>query len=157
MQNIGAMTILIPAFNEETGIRRTLEELIPVAKINNWEIVVIDDGSTDNTAEILTGFSGINIVKHPYNKGYGASLKTGIYYSKTDLIAFYDADGQHRPNDLKKLYENFDNFDMLVGQRGKDSHKEFIRKPGKWILVKIAKLLSPPILNPFSLRNREKN
>jgi glycosyltransferase involved in cell wall biosynthesis len=84
----------------------------------------------------------VRLINHPYNKGYGASLKTGMINSNTELVAFYDSDGQHNPEDLESLASKFGNYDMLVGQRGKDSHQDWIRKPGKWVLSKVANYLA---------------
>lgn len=136
------LTIIIPAYNEAEGITDTIKTLLPHVKERNWELLVINDGSSDNTLEKLRLIEGISILSHPYNKGYGASLKTGINNSKNEFIAFYDADGQHTPADLIKLTEEFTNFDMLVGERGKDSHQDWIRKPGKWVLSKVANYLT---------------
>ncbi len=136
------LTVIIPAYNEEKGLRDTVLGILNVVKDNSWKIIVINDGSTDNTVSTLKGIKDIEVINHPYNKGYGASLKTGILNSKTDLVAFYDADGQHRPEDLVKLYENFADYDMLIGKREKDSHQEWIRKPGKWILARVANFLT---------------
>ncbi len=136
------LTIIIPAFNEQEGIRNTVLELRGAVKNNGWNILVINDGSTDNTAEVLGGIEGVEIINHPYNKGYGASLKTGIQHAKTGLVAFYDADGQHRPEDLIRLHGNMENYDMLIGRRDENSHQEWIRKPGKWVLSKVANFLT---------------
>lgn len=136
------LTIIIPAFNEEMGIEKTIVELRSYIKEKRWNILIVNDGSTDNTGVILKKLSGIEVIEHPYNKGYGASLKTGILHAKTELIAFYDADGQHRPYDLEQLFLNFLNYDMLVGMRGKNSHQDWMRKPGKYVLSKVANLLT---------------
>lgn len=136
------VTVIIPAFNESEGIGKTLEDLVPVAKEHQWRITVVNDGSTDDTAVIVGRHDYVDLVSHPYNKGYGASLKTGILQSRTKYVAFYDADGQHNPNDLRNLVEKVENSDMIVGQRSKTSHQDWIRKPGKWILSKVANFLT---------------
>jgi len=136
------LTVIIPVFNEETAIENTLAELTIYSEKNNWEVLVVNDGSTDNTKNILNGILSIKVIHHPYNKGYGAALKTGLKNSTTDLICFYDADGQHNPNDVEQLVLNLDNYDMLVGERQKDSHKEWVRRPGKWLLSKAANFLT---------------
>jgi len=138
---IKKLTIIVPAFNEEDGIGQTLDNLIPIAKKNNFEIIVINDGSKDKTGEILNSRE-VKIINHPQNKGYGAALKTGIKAARTNYIALYDADGQHNPEDLVNLWNNIGDCDMLVGMRGKDSHQDWIRKPGKWILKKTADFLT---------------
>lgn len=137
------LTIIIPAFNEEQGIKNTLETLIPLIKEKNWGIIVVNDGSTDRTVEKIKQLDeDIKLINLPYNRGYGSALKTGIRLAKTDYIAMFDADGQHNPEDLVNMWENVGDYDMLVGERGKDSHQDWIRKPGKWILSKIANLLT---------------
>jgi len=136
------LTIIIPAYNEEKGISDTLKELVPVAGESNWRIIVINDGSVDATADIVNGFSSVCLISHPYNRGYGAALKTGIRAAASEYIAFYDADGQHEPMDLLRLYENRGSYDMVIGKRGKDSHHDWIRKPGKWVLSRVANFLT---------------
>ncbi|MBM3711813.1 MAG: glycosyltransferase family 2 protein [Actinobacteria bacterium] len=140
------VTIIIPVYNEETAIENTLKELLETSEKNGWNILIVNDGSSDKTKEILERFKTIKIIHHPYNKGYGASLKTGIRNSDTKLIVFYDADGQHNPADVFNLLNNFENYDMLVGKRNKESHKEWIRKPGKWMLSKVANFLTGRII-----------
>ena len=137
-----SLTIIIPAFNEEKAIRSTLAELLPFAKRNRWKIILINDGSTDETEAEARISEEILIINHPYNKGYGASIKTGIQFAQTDYIALYDADGQHRPDDLLALFDRIDGIDMIVGERGRDSHRNWIRQPGKWVLEKTANFLT---------------
>ena len=136
------LTIIIPAYNEEKAIGKTLEKLLPVAEKNGWEITVVNDGSTDKTKHILEQTDGVKILNHKVNRGYGASLKTGIAGTKTKLIAFYDADGQHNPEELEKLWNAWDDQDMIVGKRSKGSHFSIARAPGKWILGKTANFLA---------------
>jgi len=136
------LTIIIPAYNEEKGISDTLKELLPVAVERNWHIIVINDGSVDATADIVNGFSSVRLLSHPYNRGYGAALKTGIRSAETEFVALYDADGQHTPVDLVRLFEGKGSYDMVIGKRGKDSHHDWIRKPGKWVLSRVANTLT---------------
>ncbi len=135
------LTILLPAYNEEQVIEKTITDLKRGCKDEPVEIMVIDDGSTDHTADIIKKIPGIRVAHHPYNKGYGAALKTGILSSNTDYIAFYDSDGQHNVDDLLNLWRNRGNYDMIVGERGNDSHVDRVRKPGKWLLKKTANFL----------------
>lgn len=136
------LTIIIPAFNEEKAIGKTIENLLPYAKTNGWKITVVNDGSTDKTLQVLEKIEDIKVISHKINRGYGASLKTGISDTKTGLIAFYDADGQHNPEELEKLWKTWDDHDMIVGKRSKGSHFSLARAPGKWILGKTANFLS---------------
>ena len=155
------LTIIIPCYNEEPGIQETLDTLIPYSQKFNWKILVIDDGSIDNTSNILSKFSQrIQIITHPVNRGYGASLKTGLLSAKTNHIAFYDADGQHRPEDLQSMYDKISDYDMLIGKRGKNSHQDIFRKPGKWVLSKVANYLTnrkiPDLNSGLRVIKREK-
>lgn len=156
-----ALSIIIPCFNEELGIADTIKGLLPYCEKNNWEIILINDASTDNTAAVIEKFSNqITIIHHKRNKGYGGGLKTGINASKSEFVAFYDADGQHRPEDLENMYLSLGDNDMLVGARGKDSHQDWVRKPGKWVLSKVANLLSgreiPDLNSGLRVIRREK-
>ena len=136
------MTVIIPAFNEEKAVADTIDKLRPYAEKNNWNILVINDGSTDNTLDILKNIPYIKLITHKVNRGYGASLKTGLLNTDTELTAFYDADGQHRPEDLEKLINELSDQDMLVGERTKNSYKAANRAFGKWVLKKTADFLS---------------
>ncbi|KQC06865.1 MAG: hypothetical protein APR54_06695 [Candidatus Cloacimonas sp. SDB] len=133
-------SIIIPAYNEEDAIEKTILE---ISKLNSelFNILIVNDGSHDNTQKIIEKHANIKLINHPYNKGYGASLKTGIRNSNSEYIIFFDSDGQHQITDLLRLCKNSGNYEMLVGERSKTSHQEWIRKPGKWILSKIANFL----------------
>jgi glycosyltransferase involved in cell wall biosynthesis len=136
------LTIIIPAYNEAMAISKTIEDLKHFAEKNKWKIVVVNDGSSDNTKKILSKAEGITVKDHKINRGYGASLKTGINEAKTKLVAFYDADGQHDPKDLEKLWNSYEDHDMIVGKRSKGSHFLLSRAPGKWVLSKVANFLT---------------
>lgn len=136
------LTIIIPAYNEEKAIGKTLESLLPAAEKNGWKIIVVNDGSPDATLKKIEEFASVKVLNHKINRGYGASLKTGINASETELIAFYDADGQHEPQELEKLWNAWKDQDMIVGQRVKGSHFSLSRAPGKWVLGKTANFLA---------------
>ena len=155
------LTIIIPCYNEEKGIKETIEQLLPFIQNISGQIMIIDDGSSDKTPEILLTFGEkIQVITHPVNCGYGASLKTGILNANTKHIAFFDADGQHRPEDLEGMYKGISDYDMLVGSRGKNSHQDWMRKPGKWILSKVANYLTnrkiPDLNSGLRVIKREK-
>ena len=131
MTNKPDVTIIIPAHNEEEGITDVING---VKGLNTgYEIIVVDDGSTDNTYKLATD-TGVKVIRHPYNKGYGAALKTGIRNAKADIILFMDADGQHEPGDVKKLIQHIGDYDMVVGARTKKSKISLLRRLGKKIL-----------------------
>lgn len=139
MTNKPDVTIIIPAHNEEEGIAEVIDG---IKRLNRgYEILVIDDGSTDNTYKLATE-NGIKVIRHPYNKGYGAALKTGIRNAEADIVLFMDADGQHQPNDIKKLIQHIWEYDMVVGARTKKSKVSLLRRPGKKILSITANFLA---------------
>lgn len=126
-------SIVIAAYNEEGGIGDTLSGLVKEYS-DVAEILVVNDGSTDSTAAVAAGFPEITLVNHRRNFGYGAALKTGIIEASTDIVCFFDADGQHDPKDIAKLIENMQDSHMIVGARTQASHKILARYYGKFML-----------------------
>ena len=127
MTNKPDITIIIPAHNEEEGIADIING---IKRLNEgYEIIVVDDGSTDNTYKLASG-TCVKVIRHPYNKGYGAALKTGIRNAETDVVLFMDADGQHKPSDIKELIQYIGEYDMVVGARTK---KSLLRRYGGYI------------------------
>ncbi len=142
MVNIG---IIVPCYNEEKGIANTISQIKSVAKNikHDMGIVVIDDGSTDKTSEILGKITGIKIIRNKTNLGYGASLKIGIRDSKADYILIIDADGTYPINSIPKIISKIKDNDMVVGARtGKNVNIPFFRKPAKWILKHFTQYLT---------------
>ncbi|MCX7838403.1 MAG: glycosyltransferase family 2 protein [Anaerolineae bacterium] len=133
------ISIIIPAYNVEGSIGRVLEGL------HVWrdraEIIVIDDGSTDRTAEIAER-AGVRVIRHRVNKGYGAALKTGIRAARGEIIVMMDSDGEHDAAYIQALLDAMPDNAMVVGARGKGSHAPLLRRPGKWILGKVANFLA---------------
>lgn len=120
------LSIIIPAFNEERGIsevvERTLrvkENLLSAKKVENIEVIVVNDGSKDRTGEILSKFKEVRQIIHKKNKGYGAALKTGFKESRGNVIIFFDADGTYPPEFIKDLIDTYveSNPDLLIGSR----------------------------------------
>ena len=95
-------SLIIPIFNEKKGIENTLKDLEVFSNEDSFEVILVDDGSTDGTAKILSNRKNINLVKHDFNKGYGAALKTGIKNATGSIICIADADGTYP---LKKLFD----------------------------------------------------
>lgn len=139
MQNL---TVVIPAYNEEHGLTKVLPELSKNLE-NGWEVIVVDDGSTDRTAEIVKGFKKIRLIKHPYNKGYGAALKTGIRAAKNETILLMDSDGQHSIKDFHRIIKKFgeEDYDLVIGARSSEAYQVKSRVPGKFLLTKTAEYL----------------
>jgi glycosyltransferase involved in cell wall biosynthesis len=142
MNNKPQASIIIPVFNEEEAIENTLNQLLAIPESQHWEIIAVNDASTDRTRELLGKFGQIRIIDHSFNKGYGAALKTGIRAASSDIIVTFDADGQHNPIDIPRLLQKIPQADMVTGQRTKGSAQDWIRKPGKFALKHVANLLA---------------
>ena len=137
------VTIIIPAYNEGESIKKTLEEVRNYSTLSEIGIIVIDDGSKDDTFEQASMVSDVRVIKHQNNKGYGSAIATGTSQVTTKYVAWYDADAQHRPEDLANVISEIKNKDLdyCIGVRGKDSHVEKSRKIGKFFLGLILKLV----------------
>ena len=136
-----SLSVVIPAFNEEKSIKQTLNQI--KSNLNNidHEIIVIDDNSSDNTSEIIESFKDVVLIRHEKNKGYGASIKSGINKSKFNFIAITDADGTYPNENILEFYKKLktNNYDMIVGSRtGSNVNIPLLRRPPKWILGKLA-------------------
>lgn len=114
MAEPGDISIVIPAFNEAEIIGQVVAALSGTAR---WrEILVVDDGSTDDTGGIAES-AGARVVRHPYNKGNGASVKTAIRHAAGEYMLIVDGDGQHRPADAARVAEQLGAYDLVVGAR----------------------------------------
>lgn len=111
------LTICIPAFNEEKSIEKVLKDVIKFAP--NAEIIVVNDGSIDSTADIVKNFKEISLISNSTNLGYGASLKSAMRKSTRDLIVWFDSDGQHSAKDIEKVVLPLlnDKADCVIGSR----------------------------------------
>jgi glycosyltransferase involved in cell wall biosynthesis len=137
-----SMTIVIPSYNEASGLLRVLPQLIDCGRKHGWKILVVDDASSDGTHDVLQLFSGaIQVLRNRENLGYGASIKKGIMASETEWVATFDGDGQHQVEDLERLASKVGFCDAVIGKRNSQSHCPIFRRPGKWLLGKIANLL----------------
>lgn len=139
------VSVIIPAYNEAGSIKDVVRKIHAALDATDYtyEIIVVDDGSTDGTAASLIG-QDVTILTHPENKGYGASLKTGIRSAKGDVIVITDADGTYPPEMIPRLLGGMDEgYDMVVGARtGKDVNIPILRRPAKFLLKKLADYLS---------------
>jgi glycosyltransferase involved in cell wall biosynthesis len=115
-------SIVIPAYNEAAAIGAVLRRLVDGLRDRNYELLVVDDGSSDQTAEQAAEVDPhVRVVRHPYNMGNGAAIKTGIRQARGEILVFMDADGQHRPEDIPRLLQENQRYDMVVGARSKAS------------------------------------
>ncbi len=130
------MSIIIPAYNEEEGIAKTLTFLLQEKDLANAEIIVVDDGSTDSTARIVESFQQIKLIRHPFNRGYGSAICTGMRVAKGEYIFWFDSDGQHQVGDLIKICKKLteENLEYCIGVRDETSYHDPDRKLGKWLL-----------------------
>ena len=139
------LSVVIPAYNEQQSIATVLDKLKATLDDGeqSYEVIVVDDGSTDDTAKIVQQKGVVRLIQHPYNRGYGAALKTGILNASGDTILTIDADGTYQAKDIPKLLQQADGYDMIVGARtGKEVKVPLHRKPAKWFLTKLANYLS---------------
>ena len=128
-----SISIVIPAFNEEKGIRPGLERIIEMGFHEKYEVIYIDDGSTDETFSIISQYP-VKCYRHFVNKGYGAALKTGIRKAKGDKIVILDSDGQHDPKYIDQFISMLENYDMVIGERTDDSFQVKRRQKGKRLI-----------------------
>lgn len=115
-----SLSVVIPARNEANGLRILLPELRKYLP-QDTEIIVVNDGSNDDT-QALCESHGVQVVRHPYSKGNGASIKSGARAATGEVLLFMDADGQHKPEDIPRLLQKLeDGYDMVVGARSSTS------------------------------------
>ena len=125
MANGCEISIVIPVFNEAPNLAALLGK-VQTLKLRHTEVIVVDDGSLDNSAEVALS-AGVSVIRHPYNIGNGAAVKSGIRAARGRLIVLMDGDGQHRPEDIPKLLAEARNYHMVVGARAKGSKLRFHR------------------------------
>jgi glycosyltransferase involved in cell wall biosynthesis len=135
-------SIIIPAFNEEETIVNFMINLkeVMLRIEENYEIIVIDDGSTDKTSSVAASISAVNIIRHPYNKGNGAAVKAGIMKAQGEKIVVIDADGQHDPKHIPEMLRLLDEYDLVVGAR--ETFGKGRRGFGNFFVSKLASYLS---------------
>lgn len=133
-------SIILPAKNEA----ESLATLLPALKTTfpEAEIIVVNDGSTDNTAGICE-LNQVKVVTHVYSMGNGAAIKTGARVAGGDILVFMDADGQHDPADICRLIAKLDaGYDMAVGARHMDTHASLARRLGNMLYNRLASLMT---------------
>lgn len=135
-----ATTVIIPAYNEAGSIRQLVERVLAL-NIEGLDVLVVDDASSDGTAEQLQGLEGVSVVRQAYNKGNGAAVKAGILKARGEWCLVIDADGQHDPDDIPRLLEAMENADMVVGARARDTEASPLRGFGNrvfcWLGTKL--------------------
>ena len=155
--NAGQTSVVIPAFNEAASIAPVVRGLTSAAP---WlEILVVDDGSTDETGANAAA-AGARVIRHPYNKGNGAAVKSGIRAAAGACVLIADADGQHRPADAARLVAQLDTYDLVVGARSGRTQATLARRLGNATLNGIASYLTqqpiPDLTSGFRAARRER-
>ncbi len=144
------LSIVIPAYNEENGIAEIASRVLSVEPalkkvgVDRLELLVVDDGSRDRTAEVAEAIPGVCLIRHPRNKGYGAALKTGFSKASGELIGFLDADGTYPPEYFPQLCQAaLEGADLVIGSRmaGADSKMPFTRRVGNFFFATLLTLL----------------
>lgn len=140
-------SLVIPAFDEGQAIGAVVADFRGLLeRIGcDYELIVVDDGSTDETAEQAERH-GATVIRHERNRGYGAALKTGIRRSHHGLVAIADADGQHTGAQLRDLLAELADADVAIGMRDAASHVPFTRLPGKLILKWVANWVTGSVI-----------
>jgi len=149
-------SVIIPAFNEGLSVRQLVVDLQNVAR---WhEILVIDDGSSDDTGEQAAA-GGARVIRHPYNKGNGAAVKTGIRQTSGTFVLIVDADGQHQPGDALRLVNQLNEFELVVGARSMATQASLSRRLGNSLLNNLASYLTnrpiPDLTSGFRAARRD--
>ena len=144
--NSSTVSLILPAYNESEGLPLVLQNLSQVDFPRLLEIVVVDDASEDESGRIAESYGDrlpIRVIRHSANRGYGAALKTGIRAAQGDVVVTMDADGQHVTEDMLRVTAALgEHEDMVVGLRSPDSAQSTWRRPGKWVLGKLANYLT---------------
>jgi len=157
MTEASQLTVIVPVFNEAENLGIIVPSLIDLCRQHTWKLIIVNDGSTDSTKEILAslnlpppgggglGGSQVRLIHHKLNKGYGAAIKSGISACDTEYCITFDADGQHKLEDIERLFICLISMDadMVVGSRKGVRSVSYSRRIGKSIIRFIAKMLMP--------------
>jgi len=154
--SIDRVSVVVPAYNEGGSIATLVSEL---RSAGPWrEIIVVDDGSSDETARRAAD-AGARVVRHPYNKGNGASVKTGIRQANGEYVLILDGDGQHRPADATRLVAKLGEYELVVGARSPATQATLARRIGNNALNALASYLTgqriPDLTSGFRAARRE--
>lgn len=129
------MSVIVPCYNERDAVSDTISRILAVPL--DLEIIAVDDASADDTLSVLEKLAASNprmrVLKHPYNMGNGAAVKTGIRDANSDVVMIIDADGQHPPEDIPRFHEKIQTYDLVVGQRSAGTEATVFRNFGNWV------------------------
>ncbi len=149
---MNVLSVVIPAYNEEGGIAQIIERVLSIrprlaeAGVDDLELIVVDDGSRDRTAEVAACYPEVRLIRHRGNQGYGAALKTGFSHARGNLLGFLDADGTYPPEHFPELCQVAlkEGADLVIGSRmaGEESEMPVIRRIGNLIFANLVSLLA---------------
>lgn len=148
LHNQRDLTVVIPIYNEAQSLPHLLPELVNTFHAKNWDLILVNDGSKDETARVLEQFADddhIKVLHHKVNRGYGGALKTGLTSAQTRYVVTMDGDGQHAASDLDLIYQFAvkTDADMVIGSRVEMEHINFYRELGKWFIRAFTRILVP--------------
>jgi glycosyltransferase involved in cell wall biosynthesis len=144
---INSVSIVVPVYNEEEAIAGDLEVIERAMSASHWdyEIIVVDDASTDRSAEIVEGIEGVQLLKHRVNRGGGFARNTGIKAAKGEVVVVTDGDGTYPNQEIPRMLDLMEehDLDMVVGARSKEAGTlKLLRTPAKWFIRKLAMWMS---------------
>ncbi len=156
MAEASAISVIIPAYNEGPSIASVVSS---IASAGSWrEVIVVDDGSSDDTADQAKR-AGAAVVRHPYNKGNGAAVKSGIRTASGDYVLIVDGDGQHRAADAHRLIARLGEYDLVIGARAAATQATQTRRIGNAALNRFAGYLTgreiPDLTSGFRAARRD--
>jgi hypothetical protein len=148
---MNVLSVVIPAYNEQDGIAQIIERVLPIRSdlqkvgVDDLELIVVDDGSRDQTADIAARYAQVCLIRHVVNQGYGAALKTGFGRARGNLLGFLDADGTYPPEHFPDLCRVAlaEEADLVIGSRmaGAESEMPIVRRIGNFIFANLVSLL----------------
>ncbi|MCU0369823.1 MAG: glycosyltransferase family 2 protein [Bacteroidales bacterium] len=133
IQTNHTVSVLIPVYNEEVGIKLLLDRIIELKFHESYEILIVNDGSSDRSLEVVKNYP-VKVYSHTVNKGYGAALKTGIRKATGEKIVILDSDGQHDPAQIPHMASLLDDHELVIGTRDKESFQVRTRQVGKRVI-----------------------
>lgn len=150
-RDTNVLSVVIPAYNEERGIAEIVERVLTTRAalaevgVDDLELIVVDDGSHDGTADIAATYPDVRLIRHPGNRGYGAALKTGFSQARGNLLGFLDADGTYPPDHFPDLCRVAltEDADLVIGSRmaGTESEMPLVRRVGNFVFANLVSLL----------------
>jgi len=139
------VSVIVPAHNEEEAIGEVVEGIREAMEGSgyDWELIVVDDGSSDRTREIVEGYPWVRVISHPYPLGGGAARTTGIRKARGEVVVVVDGDATYPVGDIPRLLQAMDGYDMVVGARVREAGTlKFLRVPAKFLIRKLAEFMS---------------